>query len=49
MKSENFDKIALLKYKLLSNFLFIFLSVAVVTFYSLPAAVAQEKQENIKK
>jgi hypothetical protein len=44
MKSINFGKSALLKYKLLSRFFFIFLSVAAVTFYSLPAA-AQEKQE----
>jgi hypothetical protein len=45
MKAINFGKNTLLKYRLLSNFIFIFLSVAVVTFYSLPAAVAQEKQE----
>ena len=45
MKSENFGKSSLLKYRLLSSFLFFFLSVAVVTFYSLPAAVAQEAQE----
>ena len=42
MKSGNFEKSTLLKYRLLSSFL---LAVAVVTFYSLPAAVAQEKQE----
>ncbi|MBW1753669.1 MAG: hypothetical protein JRJ46_11365 [Deltaproteobacteria bacterium] len=45
MKSINVGKSTLLKFRLLSNFLKIFLSVAVVTFYSLPAAVAQEKQE----
>jgi len=45
MKSGNFGKGALLKHRLLSKFLFIFLSVAVVTFYSLPAALAQEGQE----
>jgi cell division protein FtsB len=45
MKAINFGKSLLLKYRLLSNFLLIFLSVAVVTFYSLPASVAQEKQE----
>ena len=42
MKSGNFEKSTLLKYRLLSSFL---LAVAVVTFYSLPAAVAQEGQE----
>jgi hypothetical protein len=45
MKSANFGKSTLLKYRLLSSFLFFFLSVAVVTFYSLPVAVAQEGQE----
>lgn len=45
MKSENLGKSGLLKYRLLSSLLFIFLSVAVVTFFSLPAAVAQESQD----
>jgi hypothetical protein len=45
MKTINFGKSSLLKYRLLGNFMCIFLAVAVVTFYSLPASVAQEKQE----
>ena len=45
MKSINLGKSLLLKYRLLSDLFFIFLLVAVVTFYSLPVAVAQEKQE----
>jgi len=45
MKTINFGKSTLLKCRLLSNFLFFFLSFAAVTFYSLPATVAQEKQE----
>jgi hypothetical protein len=44
-KKLDLGKSALLKYRLLSSFPFFFLSVAVVTFYSLPAAVAQEGQE----
>jgi hypothetical protein len=44
-KSRMFGKAPCVKYVLLSNFFLIFLSVAVITFYSLPAAVAQEKQE----
>jgi hypothetical protein len=44
-KSRMFGKSPYKKYVLLSNFLLILLLVAVVTFYSLPAAVAQEKQE----
>jgi hypothetical protein len=45
MISINFGKRALLKYRFLSNFLFILLSVAVVTFFTLPVAVAQEREE----
>ena len=45
MKFINVEKSTLLKNRLLSNFLFIFLAVAVVTFYSPPAAVAQEQQD----
>jgi cell division protein FtsB len=44
-KSRAFGKAPYKKYVLLGNFLLILLSVAVVTFYNLPAAVAQEKQE----
>ncbi len=44
-KSRIFGKAPYKKHVLLSNFLLILLSVAVVTFYSLPAAVAQEGQE----
>jgi hypothetical protein len=44
MKSGNFGKSSLLKYRLLNRMVPFFLSVAVVTLYSLPA-VAQEKQE----
>jgi len=44
MKAINFGKSTLLKCRLPGNFLFILLSVVVVTFYSLPATVAQEKQ-----
>jgi hypothetical protein len=45
MKSGNIRKRALLKYRLLSTFLLFLFSVAVITFYGLPVAVAQEKQE----
>lgn len=45
MKSINFGKRTLLKYRFLSNFLLIFLSVAMATFFSLPTAVAQEGQK----
>jgi hypothetical protein len=45
MKSVDFGKTALLKHRLLSNFLFIFLWVAVVSCFTLTAAVAQEKQD----
>ncbi len=44
MKSGNFGKSTLLKYRLLNRIILFFLSVAVVTLYSLPA-VAQERQE----
>jgi len=49
MKSENFGKSTLLKYRLLNRIVLFFLSVAVVTLYSLPAAMAQEKQEVSKE
>jgi len=45
MKSANFGKSTFTKIRLFNSFLFFFLSVAVVTFYSLPVAVAQEGQE----
>ena len=45
MKSGIFGKSTLLKYRLLSSFLLFLLSVAVITFYGLPVAVAQEGQE----
>ncbi len=45
MKSINFGKSTLLEYRLLSSLLLFFLSVAVVTFFSLPAVVAKEGQE----
>ncbi len=44
MKSGNFGKSTLLKYRFLNRIVLFFLLVAVVTLYSLPA-VAQEKQE----
>ena len=44
MKSGNFGKSTLLKYRLLNRIVLFFLSVAVVTLFSLPA-VAQERQE----
>ena len=44
MKSGIFGKSTLLKYRLLSSFLLFLLSVAVITFYGLPVAVAQEGQ-----
>jgi hypothetical protein len=45
MKSGNFGKSNLLKYRWLNRMVLFFLTVAVVAFYSLPAAVAQEGQE----
>jgi len=45
MKSGNFGKRTVLKYRLQRSFLFIFLSIAVVTFIGLPKAVAQESQD----
>jgi hypothetical protein len=45
MKSGNFGKSILLKYRLLNRMVLFLLMVAVVTSYSLPAAVAQEEQE----
>ena len=45
MESGIFEKSTLLKYRLLSTFLLFFLSVAVITYLSLPVAAAQEKQE----
>ena len=45
MNSVIFGKSTLLKYRLLNSSLFFFLSVAAATFFSLPASVAQEKQE----
>jgi Na+-transporting methylmalonyl-CoA/oxaloacetate decarboxylase gamma subunit len=45
MKSGNFGKSILLKYRLLNRMVLFFLTVAVVTFYSLPTVFAQEGQE----
>ena len=49
MKSINFGKNTLLKYRLSSNFILIFLFAAVVTFCGLPSTVAQEKKEQFEE
>ena len=36
-----------LRYRLLCNFLFVFLNIAVVTHLGMPAAVAQEKPDTV--